>query len=71
MNPSRPKSFVCETCGSDFTRPADLKTHHLTVHVSMVECTRKGHNGFMRKDDQVDHVRQSHRDLLGVGFLRT
>jgi len=62
---SRP--FVCEMCQRGFTRPADLKRHRTVVHqpvftdCPMNDCSRKGCNGFVRKDHLVEHVRQFHR----------
>jgi len=65
---TRPKSFVCEICQMGFTRPVDLKRHHASTHTTTVfedcpmdNCTRKGRNGFTRKDHLVEHVRQFHR----------
>ncbi|OXV07268.1 hypothetical protein Egran_04962 [Elaphomyces granulatus] len=61
------KAFVCEICQKGFTRPADLKRHQSTVHAPVFtdcpqdDCTRKGRNGFTRKDHLIEHARQFHR----------
>ncbi|KAN0075908.1 putative C2H2 finger domain protein [Elaphomyces granulatus] len=63
----KPKAFVCEICRNGFTRPADLKRHQTIVHEPVFtdcpreDCTRKGRNGFTRKDHLVEHIRQFHR----------
>jgi hypothetical protein len=62
----RPEVAVCDICGRGFTRPADLKRHHVVVHspsftdCPIYGCTRKGPQGFTRKDHMNEHVRQFH-----------
>jgi len=63
---TKPKAFLCEECQHGFTRPADLKRHQSTVHAPVFrdcphDCTRKGRNGFSRKDHLIEHIRQFHR----------
>lgn len=63
---TKPRSFLCEICQRDFTRIADLKRHQTTIQepvfrdCPMDGCSRKGRNGFVRKDHLVEHVRQFH-----------
>lgn len=67
--PSRPaKPFPCENsnCGKSFTRFADLKRHQSSVHnpvfrnCPVEHCSRKGSNGFPRRDHLVEHLRSYH-----------
>lgn len=64
---SRPvKPFSCRDCGKAFTRPADLKRHHTSVHnpvfqdCPVQECLRKDGNGFPRRDHLIEHLRSFH-----------
>ncbi|RDK39258.1 hypothetical protein M752DRAFT_338157 [Aspergillus phoenicis ATCC 13157] len=67
LDNSRPvKPFSCRDCGKAFTRPADLKRHHTSVHnpvfqdCPVQECLRKDGNGFPRRDHLIEHLRSFH-----------
>lgn len=60
------KPFPCADCGKAFTRSADLRRHQTSVHYPVfqdcpvADCSRKGHNGFPRKDHLLEHLRAYH-----------
>jgi hypothetical protein len=64
--PKTNKHFPCSDCGRAFTRSADLKRHQTSVHYPVfqdcpiADCSRKGHNGFPRKDHLLEHLRAYH-----------
>lgn len=65
-SPKPNKPFPCSDCGKSFTRSADLKRHQTSVHYPVfqdcpiADCSRKGHNGFPRKDHLLEHLRAYH-----------
>ncbi|KAL2014847.1 hypothetical protein VTN00DRAFT_2372 [Thermoascus crustaceus] len=60
------KPFQCDDCGRSFTRLADLRRHSSSVHYPVFQncpvpnCSRKGTNGFPRKDHLIEHMRSYH-----------
>lgn len=65
-SPKSNKPFPCADCGKAFTRSADLRRHQTSVHYPVfqdcpvADCSRKGHNGFPRKDHLLEHLRAYH-----------
>lgn len=77
---SKEKKFPCyrvtsgeTTCDKSFARKADLQRHQSCVHdkdqmerldCTFRKCTRKGVNGFLRKDHLTEHLRHFHNQKL-------
>jgi hypothetical protein len=58
-----------KTCYRAFARKADLQRHELCIHdkdktpriaCKMNKCSRRGENGFLRRDHLTEHLRHFH-----------
>ncbi|KAF2399598.1 hypothetical protein EJ06DRAFT_557391 [Trichodelitschia bisporula] len=66
---SSKKPHCCAACNAEFARKADLTRHFECTHdenskrfdCTMPRCSRKGREGFTRKDHLTEHLRNYHQ----------